>query len=331
MTYRPFLIMSGLIGLTLSAATLAAEPLQIYAPASLQRSLDQLTRQWQAQHGETVHVTYATSNELAGRIEQGARPDLVMTDDIPTIEKLSSDGLIRKDSNQPLLGTGLAVVVPSDTDTQLSIQPHMDLSALLQGSQRVAMCNPSAPAGAFAESALKQYDAWDAIAGRITAAATEHEALEQVATGHAPVGVVYAAEAQSDPRVRIIGNLSAATYSPIVYSMAITAVADHPQATSLKEFLQSADAKNVYAKNGFTVLSQVTALRWIRAENGEPLNIVPFKAPDSMSTNEPPAAEKTSSAEAATRATVEAGASGARTDAEALGSDAVADARTPPR
>ena len=67
-------------------------------------------------------------------------------------------------------------------------------------------------------------------------------ALALVATGEAPLGIVYQTDAAAEPAVRIVGTFPEDTHPPIVYPAAETAEATSADAAAFLDFLRSAKA-----------------------------------------------------------------------------------------
>ena len=61
-------------------------------------------------------------------------------------------------------------------------------------------------------------------------------ALAFVATGEAPLGIVYQTDANSEPKVKVVGAFPADSHPPILYPAAITATSTNPQARAFFDF-----------------------------------------------------------------------------------------------
>jgi molybdate transport system substrate-binding protein len=81
-------------------------------------------------------------------------------------------------------------------------------------------------------------------------------ALLLVSRGEAPAGIVYQTDAAAEPNVKIIGTFPEDTHPPIVYSIALTASATHPDAAAFLAYIKSDKAKPLFQAQGFTVLGQ---------------------------------------------------------------------------
>ena len=123
-------------------------------------------------------------------------------------------------------------------------------------SGRLAVANLDAvPAGKYAKAALVKLGAWDSVAAKTAQAENVRAALLLVSRGEAPVGIVYQTDAAAEQHVAIIGIFPEETHPPIVYPVALTVGATHPDATAYLAYLVSAKAKPVFQAHGFTALS----------------------------------------------------------------------------
>jgi molybdate transport system substrate-binding protein len=78
-------------------------------------------------------------------------------------------------------------------------------------------------------------------------------ALEYVARGEAPYGIVYATDAKVAPAVRVAGTFPENTHAPIVYPAALTRTAA-PGAKAFLDFLSGPQAHAIFEKAGFIAL-----------------------------------------------------------------------------
>lgn len=232
-------------------------PLLVFAAASLQQALDAVVEDWAQRGGAEVVVSYAGSQLLARQIEQGAPADLFISADQRWMDHLAQQSLMRVGSLRPLLGNALVLVVPrSSAASALELKPGVDLSAWLALGERIAVCDPAVPAGRYAQQALSWLGRWPELQSRTTGADNVRTALLQVARAEAPLGVVYASDAQAEPAVRVVAQFPAQAHDPIVYPLAQLAESTHPQAAALADYLLSAPAQAIFAGHGFVAAAQ---------------------------------------------------------------------------
>ncbi len=81
----------------------------------------------------------------------------------------------------------------------------------------------SVPAGVYGKAALTSLGVWDEVAPKVAQADNVRAALALVATGEAPLGIVYRTDADADDGVTVVGTFPADSHPPIVYPAAVTA------------------------------------------------------------------------------------------------------------
>jgi molybdate transport system substrate-binding protein len=75
-------------------------------------------------------------------------------------------------------------------------------------------------------------------------------ALNFVALGEAPLGIVYATDARGNGKVRVVDTFPASTHEPISYPAAATALAG-TDAARFVQFLRSDAAQSIFSRAGF--------------------------------------------------------------------------------
>lgn len=240
-----------------TAGARAAAPsggILVFAAASLANVLGDLDKTFTAQTGIRVTSSLAASSTLAKQIEAGAPADVYFSADLQWMDYLQQRGLLRAGSRRDVAGNSLVLIAPSGSSLRASIGQGFDLARLLGGG-RLALADPdSVPAGIYAREALQNLGAWNGVAPRVVRAENVRAALEYVARGDAPLGIVYRSDALVEKRVRVVGVFPAASHSPIVYPVALTSHAGAAAARYLA-FITSAEALPIYRKWGFEPLT----------------------------------------------------------------------------
>jgi molybdate transport system substrate-binding protein len=228
-------------------------PLTVFAAASLTDSLKAVADAYKAKTGMSVTLSFGASSTIARQIEQGAQADIFMSADTDWMDYLAKGGHIMDGTRKDLLGNQLVLVAASDARPVPRIAPHFDLAGAL-GDGRLALADPSSvPAGKYGKAALTALGVWDSIAPKLAQAENVRVALEYVARGEAPYGIVYATDAKVAPSVHVVGVFPENTHPPIVYPVALTKTAS-PAARNFLVFLGGPEARAIFEKAGFTVL-----------------------------------------------------------------------------
>jgi molybdate transport system substrate-binding protein len=226
----------------------------VFAAASLKTALDKIAAAFAAETGKTAPLVYASSAILAKQIEQGAPADLFISADLDWMDYLEKAGLIRAETRHNLLGNALVLIEPADASTKLAIAPGFDLAGAA-GSGKIAVCTIAAcPAGIYAKQALDALGIWPQVEPKLVQADNIRNALRLVSLGEAKFGIVYATDARSDPKVRVVGVFPESTHSPIVYPAALVATSNNPDAARFLSFLSSPAADKIWLEQGFAVL-----------------------------------------------------------------------------
>lgn len=230
-----------------------ATPLTVFAPASLKESLDAAAQAYRRHTGVELRIAYAASSSLARQIEQGAPAQVFISADQDWMDYLQQRGRIAPDSRRELLGNSLVLVAPAARANPVDLaRPGALLEALGKGRLAVGQ-TATVPAGKYARSALQYLRIWDSVRPRLAESENVRTALMLVARGEAPLGIVYASDAQAEPKVQIVARFPPSSHPAIVYPIAATTSAG-PAATALITWLSGPEAGAIFQHHGFTRL-----------------------------------------------------------------------------
>lgn len=251
--------LAGVTALLLSLGTAGARAadaprdVMVFAAASLANVLGDLDNSFTARTGIRVTSSLAASSTLAKQIEAGAPADVFLSADLQWMDYLQQRGLVRQSSRHDLVGNSLVLIAPAGSLLRVRIERGFDLAKLLGGG-RLAVADPdSVPAGIYAREALEKLGVWGGVAPRLVRAENVRAALEYVARGDAPLGIVYRTDAIVEKQVRVVGVFPANSHAPIVYPVALTDRAG-AQAVRYLAFITSAQARPIFRKWGFEPL-----------------------------------------------------------------------------
>lgn len=229
----------------------AQERTIVFAAASLQTALEEIVGDFTAATGMTVTVSYAGTSTLVRQIEEGAPAGVFISADAAWMDYAVDRGLVRPDSRVDLLGNRLVLIAPAASTVALMLGRDPILPAL-GADGRLAMADVEAvPAGRYGRAALAALGEWDALASRVVEAENVRAALQFVALGEAPLGIVYRSDAHAEPRVRVVDTFPEDVHPPIVYPAAITASSADPVAAAFLAYLQAEAAAVVFERHGF--------------------------------------------------------------------------------
>ena len=246
-----------LVALLGASMAVAQDRVAVFAASSLKNALDSVNESCAADVGARATVSYAASSALARQIEAGAPADIFISADLDWMAYLSERKLTKPQTETNLLGNRIVLVAPADSAAEAVIAPQFDLAGLL-GDGRLALGDvKTVPAGKYGKAALETLGVWSSVEDQIAQAENVRAALKLVATGEAPLGIVYQTDAAAEPGVKIIGAFPDASHPPIVYPVALLAESQNPQAGALLKCLRSGKARTLFEAQGFTVLTPV--------------------------------------------------------------------------
>jgi len=243
---------AALAAAALMSGTAHAETVTVFAAASLKNALDEVGAAY-AKTGGEARFSYAASSAIARQIEQGAPADVYVSADSDWMAYLADRKLIVAASRRDLLTNKLALIAPADSKVAIRIGKGMPLAKTL-GEGRLAVAGPDVPAGKYAKASLSALGVWDGVSGKLAQAENVRTALQYVARGESPLGIVYDTDAKVEPKVRIVGLFPDATHPKIVYPAAVVAASKNPDAAKFLNYMSSPAASAIFKKYGFTVL-----------------------------------------------------------------------------
>lgn len=238
------------------AASPDTRALVVFAAASLKESMDAAAEAYRQRTGQAVQVSYAGSSALARQIEQRAPADVFVSADSDWMDWLQERDLIDRASRTDLLSNELVLVAPADGAAQpLQLVAGTDLLPLLGRDGRIALAlTGSVPAGKYAKAAFESLGIWSALEPHVAEAENVRAALLLVARGEAPLGVVYASDAQAEPKVKVLATFPHDAHPAIVYPVARVLASERPEALDFVQWLQSPEASEIFRARGFTLL-----------------------------------------------------------------------------
>jgi molybdate transport system substrate-binding protein len=231
--------------------TAAAETVTVFAAASLKTALDQVASDWQKSEG--VVISYGGSAAMAKQIIAGAPADIFISAAPEWMDQLQTGGQITNASRRNLWGNQLVLIGPANA-APIDLSQTADFFERL-GPGRLAMgAAASVPAGHYGRAALTYLGLWPQAQDHLAETENVRAALELVARGQTPLGVVYASDAQGDARVAVVAQFPENSHPPILYPAALTATANGA-AVQFLDYLASPAASARFAAQGFTILA----------------------------------------------------------------------------
>ena len=234
----------------------AADGLTVFAAASLKEAMDEAATAWSGAASVPVAVSYAGSGTLARQVAQGAPADLVVLANaqwMDWLEDQPNPSLLRR---HPLLSNHLVVVGPMGAPTIPQGDETALLARLVDGRLAIGQTQ-GVPAGIYGREWLEAAGLWPALNTRLAETENVRAALVLVARGEAPLGVVYASDADATRTVDVVYRVPDGMHAPIVYPLAVPDGKNAEQALEFARFLSSDPGQDIFERHGFVPLRAV--------------------------------------------------------------------------
>jgi len=248
--------LAGLAGVVMALvsgaiAPAVAQPLTIFAAASLTNAFEDIGKAWRARGNAPVRFSFAASSALAKQLEQGAPAAVFASADEPWMDYVAERKLVVADTRRVFARNRLVLIVPAERTASIDLAPGANLTEFLAGG-RLATGDPAhVPVGRYAQAALTWLGAWQTLSPGLVRADSVRVALSYVERGEAAAGIVYSTDAAVAPKVRVAGTFPPASHSPITYPVAVVAGPGEAQAREFVAFLASAEARAILRRYGF--------------------------------------------------------------------------------
>ncbi len=228
----------------------AQTTLTVSAAASLKDALVETESAYKQGHTTIAFANnFGSSGTLAAQIDQGAPVDIFISAAERPMDDLVAKGLIVAGTRRNLLRNTLVLIAPLDSKLH-------DLRGLTDKSIRVvALGDPaSVPAGQYGKQTLLSLRLWDQLNTKLVLGKDVRQVLIYVETGNADAGLVYATDAITTSKVRVITSVPESLHEPIVYPTAVVR-RGHSETDARKfiEYIASPAAQAIFQKHGFTV------------------------------------------------------------------------------
>lgn len=218
--------------------TASSSTLTISAAASLQRSFDEIARQFTAAHPQThiATIAYDGSSTLATQIVEGAPVDVFASADEKNMAVVTEAGLGRPPA---IFATNtLVIAVPAGNPGK--VQSLDDLTGVT-----TVLCAPQVPCGSASAKLLENQGV------QVQAASLEQNVtavLAKVSAGEADAGLVYATDVLGQETVESVVPTGA---EDVVNFYPITALSEQPGAQDFVDFVLGETGQRILKEHGF--------------------------------------------------------------------------------
>ncbi len=258
MSRSPVAIALGLVlfaggGLGGSPSPQAAKAdLTVSAAISLKDALDEAKQIYAAENPNVaIAANYGASGTLQLQIEQGAPVDVFLSAAPKQMDALDTKGLLLAGTRKNLLRNEVVLIVPKDYSAGISSFQDLTRADVKQ----IALGEPvTVPAGQYAKEVLTSLGIYDAVNSKAILAKDVRQVLTYVETGNVDAGIVYATDAMSSAKVKVVATAPAKSHSPVIYPAAVIKASKNPAAArAFLDFLAGPRGRAVFQKYGFTL------------------------------------------------------------------------------
>ena len=249
------LILALLVAFGLALPAHADDKVVVFAAASLKTALDAAAAAYHKSGGPEVSLSYGGSLGLARQLIAGAPADVFISADEPSMDAAVKGKAIKPDTRVNFLRNHLVLIAPTPSKLdKLALTPAA-FAAALGSSKLVTGEVKTVPVGRYAKESLDKLGLWTTVEPKLAMTDNVRAALEFVARGEAALGIVYATDAVSEPRVKVVARLPDASHKSIVYPLAIAAASKNPAAAArFVAFLRSSAVAPTFEAQGFEII-----------------------------------------------------------------------------
>jgi molybdate transport system substrate-binding protein len=251
-----FVLGMAIAALSMHAAATSADQnrhITLAVAADLHYAMDKVIAAYRHDHpADSVDVVYGSSGQLLAQIEQGAPFELFFSADSDYPKQLIAHG----NAGGPAVPYAVGHIVLWSASIDMH---HVQLADLKQPRfGRIAIANPQhAPYGKRAEQALRSAGIWDQLQPRLVYGENIAQTAQFAQSGNAQVGII-AQSLALDPAMAkgSYALVPSSTYELLQQSFVLTKRgAANPLAQDFARYMQSAPARAILARYGFTLPS----------------------------------------------------------------------------
>ena len=224
--------------------------LTILAAASLTDVCGELKEMYEKDHSNvTLNFSFAGSGALQTQIEEGAPADMFISAAKKQMNALKEKSLMKDDTVCNLLENKVVLIVPSDSALGLTSFEDVKKDEV----KMIGLGEPeSVPAGQYAKTIFTNLGMWDAVEKKANFGTDVRTVLGWVETSAVDCGVVYATDAYTSDKVKIVAEAPEGSCDPVIYPAGVVGASKNTAAAeAFLSFLKSDEAMKVFEKYGF--------------------------------------------------------------------------------
>lgn len=241
---------------TTQADSRAKEPVEltILAAASLTDVYNEIKTLYEAANPNvTLTFSYGGSGALQTQIEEGAPADLFLSAATKQMTALQEQGLMEDDSIVQLLENKVVLIVPADSSLEVASFEDVTTDKVTM----IGLGEPgSVPVGQYSEEIFTTLGTLDEVKAKANYGSDVRTVLSWVETSAVDCGVVYATDAYTTDRVKIVCEAPEGSCKRVIYPAGIVkASGQKEEAAKFLEYLQSDETSKLFASYGFSPMN----------------------------------------------------------------------------
>ena len=222
----------------------------VLAAASLTDVCGELETMYEQQHKDIDLIfSFAGSGALQTQIEEGAPADLFISAAKKQMNALTEKNLMKEDTVSDLLENKVVLIVPADSTLKITSFEDVKKDEV----KMIAVGEPeSVPAGQYAKSIFSYLGFWDVVEKKANFGTDVRTVLTWVESHEVDCGVVYATDAYTTEKVKIIAEAPEGSCDKVVYPAGVVEASRNKEAAeAFLNYLKSDEAMKVFEKYGF--------------------------------------------------------------------------------
>ena len=222
----------------------------VLAAASLTDVCGELETMYEQQHKDIDLIfSFAGSGALQTQIEEGAPADLFISAAKKQMKALTEKNLMKEDTVSDLLENKVVLIVPADSTLKITSFEDVKKDEV----KMIAVGEPeSVPAGQYAKSIFSYLGFWDVVEKKANFGTDVRTVLTWVESHEVDCGVVYATDAYTTEKVKIIAEAPEGSCDKVVYPAGVVEASRNKEAAeAFLNYLKSDEAMKVFEKYGF--------------------------------------------------------------------------------
>ncbi len=225
--------------------------LTILAAASLTDVCGEIEAKYEdANPGVNLTFSYGGSGALQTQIEEGVPCDVFISAATKQMTALDENGIMKSDSIMKLLENKVVLIVPADS--KAGIASFDDV--VTEEVKMIGLGEPgSVPVGQYSEEIFTNLGILDTVKTKANYGSDVRTVLSWVETGAVDCGVVYATDAYTTDKVKIVCEAPEGSHKAVIYPAGVVAAsANEDVAEAFVAYLQSDEVMALFESYGFS-------------------------------------------------------------------------------